>query len=220
MLKNIIAASVAAAALAGTAAHASTLTFNGFEYGSRPISTTNPSVSALAGEFNMTNADTGESFLAYCIDLLTSISFGNSYSYDFFDPDTRLPGSDIVSNLQALYSGNYAGVDTRNESVAFQMAIWEIAYETDASAGLNVGTGSFGVSSNSTETNTLANQYLGNLDFSSEKYLLTFWDGEAGRRHGQDLVSAQPIPLPASAFLLLGGLGGLAAMRNRRKKAA
>jgi len=32
-----------------------------------------------------------------------------------------------------------------------------------------------------------------------------------------DIVDVQPVPLPASSLLLLGGLGGLAAMRRRKK---
>lgn len=37
--------------------------------------------------------------------------------------------------------------------------------------------------------------------------------------YGVENVAPAPVPLPASALLLLGGVGGLAALRRRRKAA-
>jgi hypothetical protein len=68
-------------------------------------------------------------------------------------------------------------------------------------------------------------QFVGNVNWSSIGALQFFaqtgpnsdvpaLDGAIGR------ISVEVIPLPASALLLLGGMGGLGALRLRKKRAA
>lgn len=52
-----------------------------------------------------------------------------------------------------------------------------------------------------------------------------FWGTVPGKHHGATVKATAtyvvaPVPLPASALLLLGGLGGLAFMRRRKQQAA
>ena len=49
-----------------------------------------------------------------------------------------------------------------------------------------------------------------------------FFSGEGGTNSAdvQAVFTVAPVPLPAAGWLLLGGLGGLAALRRRQKKAA
>lgn len=52
-----------------------------------------------------------------------------------------------------------------------------------------------------------------------------FWGTVPGKHHGATVQATAtyvmaPVPLPASALLLLGGLGGLAFMRKRKEQAA
>lgn len=227
-----IAVPLTAAALVGTAVQASPvgLEYLGFNY-SPPESVfvslngepEDKTIGARAGEFRM-RTDGGESFLAYCIDLLDRIADGK---YDFFDPDasSEHPGTDIVNNLQGLYTNHYASVDTATESAAFQLAIWEIAYETAKGSFGNIvyslDSGNFSVLHAPGDVKDFATTYFADLGFTDAGYRLTFWDGPDGTHFDtQDLVSASPVPLPAAGWMLLAGIGGLAAMRSRHKKKA
>ena len=55
----------------------------------------------------------------------------------------------------------------------------------------------------------------------TQSYKLTFLESNDQRgnsQYSQNLVTASPVPLPAAGFLLIGALGGLAAV-GRRKRA-
>lgn len=64
---------------------------------------------------------------------------------------------------------------------------------------------------------------IGSFEFALEDAIPTFWTIEQQSNSAQlfgvftETPPVAPIPLPASAALLLAGLGGLAAMRRRRK---
>ena len=53
---------------------------------------------------------------------------------------------------------------------------------------------------------------------NGRQFDLTFLEGELnGDVHSQNLVTASPVPLPATALLLVGALGGLGALRRKRR---
>lgn len=212
MISRLLATSAIAAALAGTSVNADTLSFDEWRFGSGTTVNTNIEGNVLAGEFVMENETEGTSFLAYCIDLLDNLVTAD---FGLLDPDDR-----IKDGLQGLYTNHYASVVDRATSASFQLAIWEIVYEESGTYAL--GDGDFSSSTAGSIADD-ANDWLGDLVYDTAGYSLTFWDGSsattAGDRISQDLVSATPVPLPASALLLLGGLGGLFAARGRKKSA-
>lgn len=54
------------------------------------------------------------------------------------------------------------------------------------------------------------------VEASSPLYVIFDWDNDVAGSFNADL-SLSPVPVPAAGFLLLGGLGGMVALRRRRK---
>ena len=110
-----------------------------------------------------------------------------------------------IGNVQTLFDMAFGSLTlTSNaQSAGFQLALWEIIYETTGT--LSVGNGNFTASGNTGAVN-FANTLLGNLVSAgpvTQVYNLTFLESQ----NGQDLVTASPVPLPAAGLLLLAALG-------------
>lgn len=234
MLRTAIAASLAAAALSGTAAQAHTIDFVGFSDGSVTFrddsftGRTKPPVNAVGvGRFEL-ELDGTDRFLAFCLDILETFADGDFSKSG--DGSTVGLGTSQQDSLQGLFTNHYDKITDRVTSAAFQLAAWEIVYEDSDSFGLDLDTGGFkveGLGYGSTAAENArqgaidtANTWLGDLAFTSPGYVLTYWDPDPDNRVAQEVVSASPVPLPAAGWMLLAGLGGLAAMRSRRKTAA
>ena len=100
---------------------------------------------------------------------------------------------------------------------AFQLALWEAAYETDDQIALSLDDGNRRGTSSNVAIKDTADEYLlklANWD-GSKLFQVNFLDAERLTR--QDLVMATPVPVPAAGLLLIGGLGALGAMKRRRK---
>jgi hypothetical protein len=221
-LSPIVAAVLALAASAP--ARADNVTFTGFAHGSQSVDYSlsylppdvSTSGSAAAGGF-ATVLNGGPSFVSYCVDLYQHVTFGTLY------PEYTAPGTSHVfinprayDDLGRLY--NVAGVvDTSVEEAAFQIAVWEIAYETTAGPySLSGGAARFsGGTAASSGALTLASSWLAGLGGAPVRPI----DVIESRDH-QDVIFA-PIPEPSSVALMLTGLvvaGGIARRRGAKAK--
>ncbi|RLJ60406.1 putative secreted protein [Litoreibacter meonggei] len=209
--KNIFAAAAASASILSGAAYASpvTLTYSGLSVNpAETVDLYSPrSFNNLrAGGFNM--SDGTNSFVAWCIDLFDTIG---SAVYDQTRP-AQVSDSE-EADLNRLFSNNRSiATDNAVNSAAFQVAVWEIVYETGSS--YDVGSGDFRAGDNTAVT-SLAQNWLSNLGTDAGSYKLSFYESSTS----QDLVSGAPVPavpLPAGLPLLLVGVGALALTRKRR----
>jgi hypothetical protein len=48
-------------------------------------------------------------------------------------------------------------------------------------------------------------------------YMIDFWYYEGNETQAQLISNVAPVPLPAAGWMLLAGLGGMAALRRRQK---
>jgi hypothetical protein len=164
-----------------------------------------------ADGFNMSGSDPIGSFVAWCIDLFDNIS-SDSYSNDV--PTQAVGDEEDLNKLFTLAGG--VALDTAVNAAAFQVAIWEIVYETGA---YDVTDGDFKVTSGDTNVISTAEAWLGSLAGVIAAYDLTFYTSEYPVGSSQDLVTGTlaPVPLPAGVILLGTGLGMLAVTRRRHR---
>lgn len=252
-------AAIVAVSLLCSATTASALTVN-LNYisgsyameGDIQVQSTSPShsYSGRAGAFHMqdTTGNIGDAmgnFVAWCLDLSTYLRSGKDYEVltkadPVFDngKGAVLLDSDQKTAIQGLFDTAYATVSAnlnlKQYSGGFQLALWEIVYESDTDVNgdviFDLGSGNFkdtfGASSTRTDAFDYANQLLAGIagdDVSSDAYNLLFLESELRRQNkpwkghkSQNLVTATPVPLPATGLLLLGGLAGFMGLRRRK----
>lgn len=212
---------MAALVCAAAPAMAQPVTFTGFANGAQAVrvdlTPNSPfeSYTLQAGGFS--TVYNGASFVSYCVDLFQWLpSFGtadNSYR--------QVSGSSFFgSRLDAvsrLFSGFSGAATTPLASAAFQLALWEVAYESAPGAySLTTGNARFS-DANSADGNaiTLAQSYLNNLGSQSNSFQVSVLQS-AGR---QDVVFATPVPEPSTYALMFAGLMGVVFIARRRSKA-
>jgi hypothetical protein len=169
-----------------------------------------------------------DNFIAWCLDLFDGFGDNETYKVNNTNPfsdnePTITPG--IRTNIQSLFDTAYDTVlgllPNDDASAGFQLALWEVVYETTSSNfSVTDGNGNFYVDGGSPDAVTAANGYLAGLSGNGtieKKYNLFFLDAKNDNR--QDLVTPVPVPLPAAGVLLLAGLGGLVAARRLRRRA-
>ena len=178
-----------------------------------------------AGAFSFTDMTPGGTlgnFVAWCFDLDTSFSSGSTYKYEIdatpLQPEPPYaPGA--LARVQKLFDKAYdLTIPTdRDKSAGFQIAIWEVLYDT----GFDLNTGGFTVTSAGGSALSEAVGFLSGLDTwtGSQKWTLTLYDGEPSDPDAQDVGVAAAIPLPAAAWLLLGVSGALVAAKRRHSAA-
>jgi len=210
-----------ACALCAAPARADDVTFTGFAHGSETVSFSLVAPNAAAsGTVNAggfaTILNGSPSFVTYCVDLYQHISFGTLY------PEYTAPGTTHVfansrayADLGRLYA-NAGVVDTDVEEAAFQIAVWEIAYETTAGAyNLASGAASFsGGSADSSGALGLASTWLAGLGNGAGRGINVIESSEH-----QDVIFA-PVPEPSTYMLMVAGLLATVEISRRKREQA
>jgi hypothetical protein len=165
-----------------------------------------------AGGFLM-SVNSAPSFEAYCVDLFQHISFGETYTdYSPFGTSHAFANGNAYTDLGRLYAT--AGVvDNSVKEAAFQIAVWEIAYETMPGA-YNLGDGVatyLGGSAASSGALTLASTWLTGLTNGAHPSIVV----TESREH-QDMIYA-PVPEPETYALFMAGLAAMGFVARRRR---
>lgn len=198
-----------------------TLTITGFSNGYALVDTSQTGVvpaGRLAGQ--ITDGGQTESFLTYCVELSQSFSWNTPYAYSRAATGSTFGFSTLqAERLGRLYSRAGEQVDTTDESVAFQLAVWEITHEPSTNP-LDLSSGVLRLDSGgSTAQRTLASNWLQGLDTQQ-----LAWDAQrlySSTRQDFVSFSRHVVPEPGSAALALLALSGLAlCLRARQARPA
>ena len=199
---------------------------------------------AYAGVMNWTGNAANEGgldgrFSSFCIDLTQDVLLGQTYSFataGIQDAPNPLPptapigatgmGATNAQFIEKLYALEYDNIGSDHDrGAAFQIAIWEILFDTSPSH--DVTGGMFGVSGASASVVSLSNNFVaaalapGAMTFHQQILALTSATAQDQLVLGgpsNTLVPPPPpgvpVPSPAAAFGALPLLGGLAVCRR------
>ncbi|MGA2229461.1 MAG: hypothetical protein ABSH22_00915 [Tepidisphaeraceae bacterium] len=196
-----------------------------------------PSVDGGIGNIIWQGASTNEApfaagFNTYCIDLIQDVDFGGTYTFNI-EPLASAPkagayiggtpsngmGTAKADDLEALFGVDYSKTQGSSPSAetakeAFQLAIWNIIYDSDSS--VSTGSGTFYAGSDvASGAISVANGFLADaLNPNNQQYDATDLIALVGENGAQDQIALDPlIPIsaqpPSGAPLPSSGLAGL-----------
>ncbi len=209
---------LAASLAAATSARADSVSFSGFAHGSQSVIVTLSAPNVARGPVTVnaggfaTVLNGGPSFETYCVDLYQTIAFGAPPYTEYSAPGTShvFTNSNAYADLGRLYAEAGTISDAMHEA-AFQIAVWEIAYESAPTYNLASGSATFsGGTAASSGALTLASTWLAGLGSGTGPSILVL----DSPLH-QDVIYV-PVPEPATYAMMLAGLLGLTlAARSR-----
>lgn len=164
--------------------------------------------------------DAAGKFTAFCLDIVGQLHLPGLYN-ETLTPFTKAPLTALQkSNVRKLFNTAYSTLSLASDaqSAGFQLALWEIVNENSGTFNVNTGTFYTSAAARDLAARNAANAFLAGLAGPvtanySTVYLEAVWT------KGQDLVTVSDVPLPAAGWLMLAGLGGLAALRRRKNTA-
>lgn len=216
-----------AAGLLSTSASAVTLKVTDYTTSDRGnVTVTGAPAGVPTGKKTATGFETEfgvEDFIAWCFDLQHVITKNTVYSTYVVTANpfsTSFLAAGAADRAQDLFDAVYAGVDAYDsvDATAFQMALWEVAYDDD----FDLSTGDFTATTSIAGAAATASGYLSAASgyLGGQNYLVRFLENT---ENSQNLVTASPlppvvgVPVPAAAPLLLGAFGAAFAIARRRK---
>ena len=188
-------------------------------------------VTGVSGPLANQHFSVGQSVTVFCTDMWQSASGVETYALDDLanapEPGAYSMGADRAALIAGLYAAHYddltsgyTGFSVNETAAAFQLAVWEIAFEDNFDAGaasfatsdLDVVVGFFH-STTDNDARALATIMLENA--------WNAWQAGQGLELlgglsdvKQDIILV--IPLPAPVWMGLAGLVGVAALRRRK----
>lgn len=161
------------------------------------------------------DATIGRTFTSYCIDLAQNITANTNHTFNVMSPVEYGFTGNQTYLLSLLWADILPQVNSKDKSAAFQLAVWELVYDSDAL----ISTGSFKANSPDAPK-SIAQGWLNAITspgYVSSNPLPTLRVLQSSTAQDQLTAIQTPIPAPGAGVLALAGCGLLA---GRRRKSA
>ena len=211
------------------------------------LSVTDPgggTVTGAAGQYNWTwnGGDrpafikSNNTFTTFCIEVNQHISYNQTYNYSLVNLDAApLPGIGQgngsnngmgvarADRIRNLFDSSYSSAFDASRASAFQLAIWEIVFETatvgnSTATSFNVSGGNFQLTNSFTDATvaTKANDMLAlAASYAGPRKYAVYGLSSAG---AQDQLVFMALPEPSGVLMALTGLAPLAGVVRYRRR--